>query len=157
MKFKRLVKHILIIISLAIISGLCYNFLAKDTISLIYHPPEFKPGTQLTLEQAYNLYRQGRALFVDTRHKEEYKESHIKNALNLPFGSSIDEIWEFLGNISKEQLIVTYCSNPKCFNSRRLAGFLLNRNFENVFIFLEGFDAWIAHNLPVETYDKKNN
>jgi rhodanese-related sulfurtransferase len=138
---------------LSIISGLSFNFLVEDSISLIYRPPQFKPGTHLTLEQAYNLYRQGRALFVDTRYKGEFEHSHIKGAVNLPFRSSMDEIIEFLTDLSKEQIIVTYCNNPSCNTSRRLAGFLLNRDFKNVFIYLAGFDAWKDNNLPVEMQD----
>ena len=57
MNFKRLAKRILIILILAIVSGLSYNFLIDDALSLIYHPPKFKPGKSLTVEQAYNLYR----------------------------------------------------------------------------------------------------
>ena len=157
MSFKHLIKHILIILCLSIVSGLFYNFFVEDGISLVYHSPKFKPGKNLTLEQAYNLYRQGRALFIDTRYKEEYQKSHIKNAVNLPFGSSMDDIWYFMQNTTKEQIIITYCNNPSCNNSRRMAGFLLKRDYKDVYIFLAGFDAWTEHNLPVGTHDKENN
>jgi len=153
MNFKRLAIHILIILCLSIASGLSYNFLVRNGLPLIYQSPKFKPGTQLTLEQAYNLYRQGRALFIDTRYKYEFQQSHIKGAANLPFRSSMDEIFEFLTDLSHQQIIITYCNNPSCDTSRRLAAFLLNRSFENVFIFLAGFDAWKENNLPVEAHD----
>jgi len=56
-------------------------------------------------------------------------------------------------DFSKEQIIITYCNNPSCNTSRRLAGFLLNRGFENVFIFFAGFDVWKDNNLPVEAHE----
>jgi rhodanese-related sulfurtransferase len=153
MKTKRIIWHILIVLLLSTMSGLIYNSWGENTVSLIYNPPQFIPGKHLSLDQTFQIYREGRALFIDTRYKEEFQEGHIKNALNLPFKSSMDDIMAFLQNIKKEEIIVTYCSNPYCQYSRRMARFLLNQGFQNVYVFLDGYDAWKANNLPVEAYE----
>lgn len=153
MKTKRIIWHILFILLLSSISGLVYNSWGENTLSLIYSPPKFIPGKHLSLDQTYQIYREGRALFIDTRYKEEFQEGHIKNALNLPAKSSMDEIMTFLQTITKEEIIITYCSNPYCQYGKRMAGFLLSRGFENVYVFIDGYDAWKTKNLPVEAYD----
>jgi rhodanese-related sulfurtransferase len=153
MKIRRIIWHILVILLLSIISGLVYNSWGENNVSLIYNPPQYIPGKHLSLDQTYQIYREGRALFLDTRYKEEFQKGHIKNAINLPIKSSMDEIMAFIENITKEEIIITYCSDPHCNYSRRMAGFLVNQGFQNVYVFIDGFNAWRANKLPMEAYD----
>ena len=76
--------QIIIIIFLAVVSGIIYNSFAEQKLALIYYPPKFKAGTELTTDQAYKLFRDGRALFIDTRYKDEYDNVHIKTQLIFP-------------------------------------------------------------------------
>jgi rhodanese-related sulfurtransferase len=150
MPYRRIVFQILIILAVAVISGLIYNSFSEQRLALIYYPPKFKAGTELTTDQAYGLFRDGRALFIDTRYKAEYDDAHIKNAINLPYKFSIDEILSFIADIPEDQIIVLYCANPSCYSSRRMAAFLIHRDYRNVFIYLPGLDDWVKNNHPTE-------
>jgi len=148
---KRHVLQIMIICIIAIISGLLYNFMSPEGIPLVYHPPQMESGALLTSEQAYQLYRNGRALFIDARSADEYNENHISNAFSLPINSSRDELNTLIEPLSKDRLIVVYCSNPGCNSSRRLAGLLSYLGFKRVFIYLPGLEEWRSKSYPTET------
>lgn len=47
-------------------------------------------------------------IIVDVRTKEEYTQSHIKNAINIPY-DTIDNTT----NLNKEKLIFVYCKSGK--------------------------------------------
>jgi rhodanese-related sulfurtransferase len=123
--------------------------LGEQRLSLIYHPPQFKPGTHLSSEQVYQLFLEGRAVFLDTRYKEEYDRAHIKHSINIPYNLSMDEIFKLVKNFSQDQIFVVYCANPSCYSSRRMAGFLLSQDYNNAFIYLDGFNDWKLQNYPV--------
>jgi hypothetical protein len=46
------------------------------------------------------------AIFVDVRDQESYARSHIAGALSIP----LDVLEERLGELDKEQWIITYCT-----------------------------------------------
>ncbi len=150
MTMKKLILQILIIFVISILSGLLFNSLSANGIPLLYKSPDLKSGTRLTPEQTYQLYRDGRAIFIDTRYREEFESGHIRNAVNLPANSSRDEIMVFLKPIQKNKIIVTYCSSPYCNSSRRLAGFLSYRGYEMVYVFLAGFEEWEKKGYPMD-------
>jgi len=61
----------------------------------------------IPLEQAYELYRNGGAIFVDARKETDYKRSHIPKTLNIEPGRLKHQI----GQISrfKNNLFIIYC------------------------------------------------
>jgi rhodanese-related sulfurtransferase len=150
MTIKKLIFQILVISFISILSGVLFNSLSANGIPLLYKSPDLESGSRLTSEQTYQLYRDGRALFIDTRYGEEYETGHIKNAVNLPVNSSRDEIMVFLKPLPKDRIIVTYCSSPSCNWSRRLAGFLSYRGYEKVYVFLAGFEEWEKKDYPID-------
>jgi rhodanese-related sulfurtransferase len=46
--------------------------------------------------------------------------------------------------------IVTYCSNPACSNSQRVADRLVALGYTNVRKYREGIEDWVGAGLPVE-------
>ena len=150
MRLKKLTFQITIIIILSVISGLTVNAISEKGVSLFYKPLNIKSGSHISLDQVLQLFSHEKALFIDTRYTDEYKKSHIIGALNLPLDASREEIAVFCESISKEQVIVVYCSGPECNSSRRLGGYLTFLGFEKVYIYLNGFEEWEAKNLPVE-------
>jgi rhodanese-related sulfurtransferase len=147
---KKLIFQILVISFISILCGILFNAFSANGIPWLYRSPDLESGTRLTPEQTIQLYRDGRALFIDTRYREEYESGHIKNAVNLPANSSRDEIMVFLKPIEKNKIIVTYCSSPSCNSSRRLAGFLSYRGYETVYVFLAGFEEWEKKGYPMD-------
>ncbi len=47
--------------------------------------------------------------------------------------------------------IVTYCSNPACPNSQRVADKLAALGYANVRKYREGIEDWVAAGLPTES------
>jgi rhodanese-related sulfurtransferase len=150
MKLKNFAFQIIMILFFSASSGLLYNLLSDHGIPLIRKSIDLKPGSHLTLEQTYTLLVEKNALFIDTRYMDEYLTGHISGAQNLPANASRDQISNFLQDISKSHIIVTYCSSPRCLSSRRLAGFLTYQGYTNVFIYLAGFEEWEKEKYPVE-------
>lgn len=75
------------------------------------------------------------AIIIDVRSIQEYRESHINGAINIP-------VWNIGRNIygithNKEQYIVLYCSSGM--RSKKAQNILKNMGFKNVFNVNEGF------------------
>lgn len=150
MKLKNTYLRVIIIIIVSALSALVYNSLSARGINLIYKPVKLEPGANLIVEQAYQLLMQGNVLFIDTRYTEEYYEGHIPGAVNLPANASRDQMMDFLDTVNKEQIIVTYCSNPLCNSSQRLAGYLSYLGYQNAHIFYGGYEEWVEKKYPVQ-------
>ena len=55
---------------------------------------------------------------------------------------------------SKDQLVVTYCSNPKCPASGKLAGNLRGQGYKNVVEYPFGIQGWVKAGNPTEKAGK---
>ncbi|WP_415679254.1 rhodanese-like domain-containing protein [Vibrio mytili] len=95
------------------------------------------------LAQAMTL---GKVLFIDTREPDEYAESHIPDAINVPLRElkNVDPTsW------NKYDYIVPYCL--KDFRGFETAKVLKNKGLKNV-VLMEpaGFNGWRSAGLPTE-------
>jgi 3-mercaptopyruvate sulfurtransferase SseA len=61
---------------------------------------------RLNVEDAWEAYQAGDAVFVDTRDSASYAEGHIPGALLIPF----EEIENQLSALDPDQQIITYCT-----------------------------------------------
>ena len=52
---------------------------------------------------------------------------------------------------SKSSLVVTYCSNPKCPASGKLAKHLASLGYTNILEMPQGIEGWVAEGRPTET------
>lgn len=96
------------------------------------------------------IFDSGRALFVDARDGEAFAEGHIKGAVSLPIGLYEEKLEAFLEKYPLSTYIVTYCSGRTCQDSHELAQILLQFDYENVSVFIDGFPAWEKNGFPVE-------
>lgn len=88
------------------------------------------------------------SLLVDVRTKREYKEAHIKGAVNFP----LDEIREHLDELPKDKTIYIYCQQG-------LRGYLAHRilrqnGFTDLYNLSGGYALWKACQLETETVQK---
>jgi rhodanese-related sulfurtransferase len=95
-------------------------------------------------------------VLIDARTKQEYAESHIVNAVNIPDKKLEDN----LALLPKDRgsLLIIYCNGVKCGKSKRLSQKLEPLGFTNIRIYLEGIPVWEEKNLPLVTgsdYNKK--
>jgi len=112
---------------------------------------QFQGVRTLDLAQAYQIWQEKRALFVDARKAEEYQELHIQGAANVP-----PETW---GELSSSELmkmdrtreLVVYCSQESCDDALKLAKKLRAAGFTRVMAFTGGFRAWDEAGYPADT------
>lgn len=114
-------------------------------------PPSYQPGDSLvSLEQAYGLYLNGNAIFLDAREPEEYNEGHIRGAINMPF-EQWDSYWESVRpQLDPQKEIVAYCGGLDCELSLFLARELTLSGFNKSYTFFGGWQKWNDADLPTE-------
>lgn len=61
---------------------------------------------RVTVSELRDALEQGKAVVVDVRGEAQYKDEHIKGALNIPENQTSSRV----GELPKEKLIVFYCS-----------------------------------------------
>src|SRR5688572_16950712 len=66
------------------------------------------PGTFQRISQAdaYKLYQENKAVFIDVRSNAQYQLGHIKGSLSIP-GS---QIVKRFGEAAKGKIVITYCA-----------------------------------------------
>lgn len=109
----------------------------------------FDKPVAIKLARAYELFNSG-VKFIDARPKEEYSDGHIMNAVNIPFYQS-EEYEDVLGNISKEDILVTYCSGEDCDLSIMLGDELFEKGYTRVYIFYGGWNDWLDAGYPIQS------
>lgn len=63
-------------------------------------------AARITLDDAKKAFDAGEAFFVDTRGEAQFKESHIKGAINIPAEAFETRYTE----MPKDKKIIAYCS-----------------------------------------------
>jgi rhodanese-related sulfurtransferase len=112
---------------------------------------QFQGVKTINLAQAYALFQQGRALFIDARPSDEYAELHVPKALNLTLSMLEAEGAKKLAGIAKDREIVVYCSQASCDLSLEVAEKLQALGFTRVRAFMGGFRAWDEAGYPADT------
>lgn len=100
---------------------------------------------------AKQVFDAGEALFVDVRSRDMFAAGHIPGAVSLPLDDVDDALDAFATKFSAKQPIVTYCSGRLCQDSHTAAQLLMERGFENVVVYIDGFPGWIENGYPVAT------
>jgi rhodanese-related sulfurtransferase len=108
----------------------------------------FSEPKAIKLDFAHKLFKQG-IKFIDARPVEEYNEGHIKGAINIPFYDS-HKYLHLLSKISKDEIIVTYCSGHDCELSIMLGDELFSKGYKRIYIFYGGWNDWLENNYPIE-------
>lgn len=112
---------------------------------------EFQGVPTLNLAQAYELFQQGQALFIDARNSEEYAELHIPGAVNLSPLDLKEPGARPLADIPKGRQLVVYCGQINCDAALKVAENLQASGFGRVAAFLGGFQAWDQAGYPADT------
>jgi rhodanese-related sulfurtransferase len=86
--------------------------------------------------------------FVETLRAEHFAQGHLPGAVHIHFEEVEDRAADVLPD--KDALIVTYCSNTACQNSRIVAEKLAKLGYTDVRRYEEGKQDWTEAGLPVE-------
>jgi rhodanese-related sulfurtransferase len=153
---RRMIKEALIIVSLGAALGLSVNGVRFGGLSLISRPtaeavpsPPVAGVTGISLAEALDRYREGKALFLDARSQEAYRRGHIQGALSLPdhaFEQTLDRIVE---SLEAHEAFITYCDGEDCPLGRSLAEKLHRMGFQRVAYMTGTLTEWRSRGLPV--------
>jgi rhodanese-related sulfurtransferase len=161
------VKDALLVIAIGALIGLAVNTIrnATDCKGLAWNtpwpdnrerreleiPPSYQPGDSLlSVEDSYAIYLRGNCLFIDARETYEYKEGHIKGAINFPF-EQWDAYWDSISPLlNKNDEIVAYCGGLDCELSLFMARELKQLGYDKSYTFFGGWQKWNDAGLPVE-------
>lgn len=158
MKFlqTQLFKDIAQIILMTLVFGLSYSFIVYGNINFLERGKSLSESSlhsddlriqDVTIEKALQLIREG-ALIIDARSEDDYKNGHIKNAINIPsknFDNYIDKVFE----IPQDTFILIYCEGIHCNLSHQLAEKLLNFGLQKIYVMVEGIEGWKKRNLEL--------
>jgi rhodanese-related sulfurtransferase len=102
----------------------------------------------ITREQLRAEIAAGAVTVVDALGGDYYAKQHLPGAIALVE----DEVAAQAGRLLPDRTapIVTYCSNPACPNSQRVADRLVALGYTNVRKYREGIEDWVGAGLPVE-------
>lgn len=90
--------------------------------------------------------RDGEAVVLDVRPREEYEAGHIPGALSAP----IAELKDLVGELPRDRQIVAYCRGPYCVMSIDAVRLLRERGFDAVRL-EDGVPDWRQRGYEVET------
>jgi len=112
---------------------------------------QFQGVKTVNLAQAYALFQQGQARFIDARPAAEYTELHVPNALNIPPDMVEAGVAERVAGLARDREIVVYCGQVSCDLALKLAESLQALGFIRVTAYMEGFRAWDEAGYPADT------
>src|SRR2546426_3077663 len=69
-------------------------------------PPPADNAKRVTAEEAYEIYKKGNVVVIDTRNEVAFKASHIKGAILIPAGEILSKVDE----LPRDKMIITYCT-----------------------------------------------
>ncbi|MBA2663406.1 MAG: MBL fold metallo-hydrolase [Bradymonadaceae bacterium] len=106
---------------------------------------DFGSVPRIDADEAFHIWEQDEAVFVDVRSNAEYDHSHIPGAVHVFAGRIIKD----LDMIPRDRPVVVHCSSGN--RSSIAASALLAHGFDKVINFAGGFNAWKEHIFPEQT------
>ncbi|WP_462324665.1 rhodanese-like domain-containing protein [Desulfoplanes sp.] len=138
-----------LILIVAALLGLLFNLKSPRGISII--PQEWTQAqmAEVGLEEVVTNGETGRALLIDARPQEFFRQGHIPGAINLSPALFEAMYPMFLGNADLERPIIVYGRTVSRHYDRDIAYKLGSRDHEQVNIFIGGFKEWQRRGYPV--------
>jgi len=106
---------------------------------------------RISQADAYKLYKEGKATFVDVRSTSKYEAGHIKGAMSIPGSQIVARFSE----VTPGKTVITYCACSAEQSSGHAAGNLVNHGVKNVWALKGGWTEWQANGYPTATGAKK--
>lgn len=100
--------------------------------------------SEININQAYQMYQEKTAFFVDVREQSEWDSFHIPNTILIPLG----ELPNQLTKIPKDQPIVVVCNSGN--RSQQGRDILINAGYKNVTSMAGGVSDWKTQGYPIQ-------
>jgi len=107
-------------------------------------------SSPMVVDLAFSKYHfdSGTAIFIDSRDPEDFKNGHIKNAINIPY-DYYEDYEEVIDDLDDTNIYIIYCSGGECSLSIDLADYLFSEKlFEKVLVFEGGWPEWKGAGYP---------
>lgn len=90
----------------------------------------FRNDETISYEEAVELYDKGQAIIIDVRTPEEFSQSHVQGAINIPVNEIVERIKDVEKN--KNKVIIVYCKTGK--RSKIAKKLLEEEGYNNIYI-----------------------
>lgn len=155
---RRILLEALILCALALAVGLSLNYqmvMNAFTGKTVSVPVKKETPTAQAFPVPVELDELGEllaedAILVDARNVDDYKAGHLKEAISLPLGEVESHLDEFMAQVPKDRVLITYCTGFGCPDSFDLGVRLLAVGYRQVRVFEGGFPQWRDSGRPVE-------
>jgi rhodanese-related sulfurtransferase len=124
------------------------NRILSDSLIVPYSYQEGDPQA-ITLSEAMMEFQSSNTIFLDARSEFDYKQGHIKGALNLPFEEFDDFYPKVASKLPKDKTIIAYCDGTECELSLFLTRILREKGYQDLKIFFGGWAEWEEADLPI--------
>jgi 3-mercaptopyruvate sulfurtransferase SseA len=136
----------MVLVAAGVVLGLVANALSSDRVSVRYAPPHLESEWPVaTYQDMVQHLENGTALFLDAREPEEFEQGHLPGAINFP-SSQLQDSYETIGvtfpRDEGEALLIVYCQGDPCEQSHDVLDYLRKFEFENLMIYLGGWNEW---------------
>ena len=105
---------------------------------------------RISQANAYKLFKEGKAVFIDVRSNGQFTEGHIKGALSIPGSQLLGRYSE----VTPGKTVITYCACSAEQSSGHAAANLVNHGVKNVWALKGGWNDWKANGYPTATGPK---
>jgi len=99
---------------------------------------------RISIDDALELQKSGKAVFIDVRSNEQFSYGHIKGAMSIPGSQLIRRFNE----VKPGSTVITYCACTAEQSSGRAASDLMAHGVKNVFALKGGWSEWKDRGLP---------
>lgn len=153
-------KTIFILVIFSALFSFAYNNFSKNSIPLTIERPEIvfenEAGKKISSDKikavkftkAEKLFNLG-VVFIDARDKWDFSDGHIKGSVNIPEYDS-DSYEKDIKKLDKSDSYIIYCGGDDCDTSVRLYQKLAKMGFEDIYVYLGGWNEWKNSNMPIE-------
>jgi rhodanese-related sulfurtransferase len=145
------VKQAVIISIAVVVVGLTFNLVRHDGMPLVADADTFRVQTDaefIKVDNAWQLFDEGKAIFVDARDPQVFSVEHIEGALNVPPAGPELQALGWLSDT--ESNVICYASEESQRQAGVVADKLLGMGTRRVFVLYGGMEAWKGAGLPVE-------
>lgn len=105
---------------------------------------------EISLEDAYSLFRQGNAVLLDARDPLSFQQGHIKGAWNVPPTEAGAYLKKILTLAQSGHTVIAYCDGADCPLSPELARTLQGLGVPSVKVLSDGWRRWLEAGYPVD-------
>mgnify|MGYP001615852379 CR=1 FL=1 len=150
----KLFKEVIIITAVAAVIGFIVNlYHPKGYIFISRSKLALKRIVYINTQEAKIKYDSKQVVFIDSRSESEFRNGHIKGAINIPLRPEdvfIRNVIRYKSIISSLREIVIYCSGASCGSSVDLAKRLIQKGYKrNLYVLRDGYPGWKSDGLPV--------